>query len=567
MISNSSDYDDGGNKIDPDVGKAKSADEEPARKSAATVLVEQAVKLYDLGVSADGEPYALPRTGPRLVRMLRGSRTSLRAQLAREYFTATGKAAPQQALADALLVLEGQALDCDPKPPHLRVADHGGRTYLDLGDSTGRAVEVDATGWRIVDFPPVLFRRVLTAPLPEPARGGGLAGLWELLNVAQADRPLVLAWLVAAMAPEIPHPILGLFGEQGVGKTTAAKVLALLLDPTSAPVRKAPRDAESWITAASGSWCVALDNLSMMPDWLSDALCRAVTGDGDVRRRLYTDGELFVFAFRRCLIVTGIDLGAVRGDFADRLLPVDLHLIGEHDRAEEHDLWAGWADRHALLLGALLDLAASVKAVAPSVRLASRPRMADFARVLAAVDIVCDTKGLDRYREKAGELAVDSLTGDPFVTSISTAISEKFTGTSAELLALVTPKGEEPWRAPKGWPANPRAVTQLLRRQAPVMRRAGWSASELPAGHANALRWELTPPPPREARKQGSQGSQRSQPASDASEASHEYGPTQDDGRPTGAGIGPCSAGCDRTTRKYGDGSTGPLCAGCRAAS
>lgn len=257
---------------------------EPARRSAATVLVGQALELYELGVSADGEPYALPRTGRRLVRLLRGGRSSLRAQLARGYYGATGKAAGQQALADALLVIEGHALEGEPRPLHLRVAEQAGRTYLDLGDRTGRAVEIDAAGWRLVD-PPVLFRRLLSGPLPQPTRGGTLEGLWDLLNVAVADRPLVLAWLIAALTPDIPHPILGLFGEQGVGKTTAAKVLALLLDPTPAPVRKAPRDAESWITAASGSWCVDLDNLSAMPDWLSDALCRAVTGDGDVRRR------------------------------------------------------------------------------------------------------------------------------------------------------------------------------------------------------------------------------------------------------------------------------------------
>src|SRR5215471_21602661 len=33
-------------------------------------------------------------------------------------------------------------------------------------------------------------------------------------------------------------------------------------------------------------------NVSAVPDWLSDTLCRAVTGDGDVGRQLYTDAGL-----------------------------------------------------------------------------------------------------------------------------------------------------------------------------------------------------------------------------------------------------------------------------------
>jgi hypothetical protein len=47
-----------------------------------------------------------------------------------------------------------------------------------------------------------------------------------------------------------------------------------------------------------------LDNLSTVPDWLSDSICRAVTGDGDVRRKLYTDGEHAVFSFRRAVAIT-----------------------------------------------------------------------------------------------------------------------------------------------------------------------------------------------------------------------------------------------------------------------
>jgi hypothetical protein len=140
--------------------------------------------------------------------------------------------------------------------------------------------------------------------------------------------------------------VLGIFGEQGTGKTTAAKVLAMLLDPGPVPVRKPPRDAEAWVTAAAGSWLVAIDNLSDFQPWLSDSLCRAVTGDGDVRRKLYTDGELAVFSYRRCVILNGIHTGTMQPDLADRLLPVDLALISEEERQAEEDLWPSWRQAH-----------------------------------------------------------------------------------------------------------------------------------------------------------------------------------------------------------------------------
>ena len=134
--------------------------------------------------------------------------------------------------------------------------------------------------------------------------------------------------------------VLAIFGEQGTGKTTAVKVLVLLLDPGPVPVRKPPRDADSWVTAAAGSWVVGLDNLSDIPPWLSDSLCRASTGDGDVRRKLYTDGDFAVFAFRRCIIFDAIDVGALAPDLADRTVPITLDLIPDEDRTDEETFWA-----------------------------------------------------------------------------------------------------------------------------------------------------------------------------------------------------------------------------------
>ncbi len=472
----------------------KGDDTDGKRKTAsmATTLVETARSGFVFGVTNAGEPFAVPRAGPKVTSLLRGGKPSLRSILARNYFVDTGRAATQAALADALLVLEGLAYDTDEAELHLRVAEHDGAFWLDLGDPTGRAVRITGDGWTVEDRAPVLFRRsALTSPLPTPTPGGDLGELWERMNVEHDDRPLIAAWIVAALHPNIPHPILDLEGEQGNGKTTVQRTIVSVIDPSPVPSRKPPRDADSWVTAASGSWVVGLDNLSTVPDWLSDSLCRAVTGDGDVRRRLYTDGDLAVFAYRRSIIITGIDLGALNGDLAERLLPIRLASIDGANRLEESELWPGWEAAHPRILGAVLDLAARVARVVPSVHLDTKPRMADFAMVLAAVDVVLGTDGLGRYLDKQGSLASESLTNDSFIMALLSTLNSTFTGTSAELLNMFTYRE----RPPKDWPRNAREVTVRLRRQAPTMRKSGWQIDDDGgANKTNAVRWNITRP-------------------------------------------------------------------------
>ena len=268
---------------------------------------------YLLGATDEGEPFGAAKTQPHIAMLLRGGRTGLRADLAARYFAETGNAAGGQALSDSALVLEGIAAARTPERLYLRVADHDGAVYIDMGRTDALIIRIANGQWSVTDTAPVRFLRTkLTGETPLPPRGGNLSRLWEFVNVADEDRPVLLAVLVAALVQcDVPHPVLALFAEQGSAKSTTTRILVGLIDPSPVPLRQAPRDTESWVTAASGSWVVALDNLSVIPAWLSDSLCRAVTGDGSVKRALYTDAGLSVLRFRRCVIVNGIDVGAV----------------------------------------------------------------------------------------------------------------------------------------------------------------------------------------------------------------------------------------------------------------
>ena len=70
-------------------------------------------------------------------------------------------------LSDGWIEIVSAHFDAPQRDVHIRVAGHDGKLYLDLADDAWRAVEIDEAGWRIVDEPPVRFRRAAgMQPLP-----------------------------------------------------------------------------------------------------------------------------------------------------------------------------------------------------------------------------------------------------------------------------------------------------------------------------------------------------------------------------------------------------------------
>jgi hypothetical protein len=443
------------------------------KPSAATLLVELARAYFEVFAAEDGAPYAVALDGPTIALPLRG-RDGLRQRLARLFFAEYGKAASAAALADALAVLEGEAVEAVRRPVSLRLArDSDGRIVLDLGSADGRCVIVAPGRWHVAERAPdgVLFRRsALTGALPEPARGGRVESLFSLLNCDTDAARLIVGWLVAALVPEIDHPILMVSGEQGSAKTTALRTLVNLVDPSPAPTRTAPRDVGAWGAAASASWVCGLDNVSTIPEWFSDALCRAVTGDGLVSRALYTDGDVAVLSFRRVLAMTSIDAGSLRGDLAERLLPVELERIDPTERRSATEVGERAAQVAPEVLAGLLDRLADVLVELPRVRTRELPRLADFARVLHALDAVTGWDTVADYADTASDIAAAVVEADPLAVRVLWLLNRdgKFEGTADELLRMLTP--EFP---PRDWPKAPQSLSARLKRSAPALREQG----------------------------------------------------------------------------------------------
>src|SRR5215217_794982 len=180
-------------------------------------------------------------------------------------------------------------------------------------------------------------------PLPLPVRGGSIKVLRSFLNVgSEGDFVLVVAYLLAALRHRGPYPLLVLSGEQGSAKSTFSSLLRALLDPNTAPLRALPREDRDLFIAASNGHVLAFDNVSGLPAWISDTLCRLATGGGFAVRQLYSDQDEVLFDAARPVILNGIEDIVTRPDLADRAVFLTLEPIPEEPRRPEQELWAAF---------------------------------------------------------------------------------------------------------------------------------------------------------------------------------------------------------------------------------
>ncbi|MEU7067729.1 ATP-binding protein [Streptomyces sp. NPDC046161] len=458
---------------------------EDEKTPAREIITDYAQAHFRYFRTADGTVYA-QRNGHPVARPIRsqGTTGSHRQELMVGLFHDGFGVFNGTALKEALDLIEALALSQAVQPVHIRVAPgFDGATWLDLGRNDGQSVRIHPTGWDILTPQPeeVCWRRTqLTGELPLPVKdtdGKGIDLLLRLCNFANAETEcLALAWLIGCLGPSVPVPAPFLTGPQGAGKSTGGRMLVRIIEGMSGDLRRAPKDEENLIAAVAAGWVTALDNLSHLPPDLSDAMCCIVTGAENVKRALFTDGDVVRSRYRRPLLLTGIDVGVIRPDLAERLLP--LRLERPSVRRTEAELWAEYADVLPVILGSLLDLTVTVRAAQADIP--TDLRMADFAHLCAQLDAATGLGALNAYRAALDDLNDDVIEGDLLAQTVlkhaaGTGPGEEVRMTSTEWLHALTQlyTGEDYRPLPKGWPTTGKVFSDRLKRLQPTLAARG----------------------------------------------------------------------------------------------
>lgn len=423
-----------------------SKDKPSKAKSALELANAYCVELF---TDQHGTAYAAVQVDNH-IETLSVQRSRFRNWLAKLYYEETNGLLNGEDIGNVLAVLRAKAeFGENRRHLDLRVggSEDGSAIYYDLTNPEWEAVKFTADGWK-VEQAPIMFTRYNNQQAQVyPQRdypADILDRFFALTNVkTPGDRLLVTCYIIALFWPDIPKPVLSLHGEQGASKSTLQELIKDLVDPSSVKSLSFPRDINELVQSLSHNYVAYFDNVSHIKDWISNELCKAVTGSGFLKRQLYTNDDDIVYSFKRCIGFTGINLGANKADLLDRCLIIQLEHIPNDKRRKIKDIWTQFQQINPHLLGFIFETLSKVLKARRNgaIELKELPRMADFAEIAEMISRSIgerDGAFLDAYYENIGLQTTEAIEANPVAQCLSTFIETnkgpEWTGTTSALL-------------------------------------------------------------------------------------------------------------------------------------
>ncbi|QTA82766.1 Uncharacterized protein dnl_51490 [Desulfonema limicola] len=388
-------------------------------------------------------------------------------------------------LDETIINLEGKArFEGLQHEVYLRYAEANDCIYVDIGNDKREQVEISKDGYKVISSnnSPVHFvRKQGMLPLSLPVDGGSIDKLRDYINFKEPHEfTLVIAWIIAALNPDGPFPILIIQAEQGSGKSMTARLLRDLIDPSSMSSRSLTGSERDLAISATHSWVLNFDNASKINDDKSDILCRFSTGGGFAKRTLFTnDGEMQINV-KRPIIINGIpDDLASRHDLADRAISIHLDSIDDDKRLTEKEILKKWEQDRPEILGAFYKGVSAGIQNRGSIELASLPRMADFATKISEAEPGLGLKQgtfMEAYNQSRQDIIDDAIDADLVANAIIELMYDrrgKWSGTATELCEDLEKHVSRNALKSSSWPKQHNAMSRRLTRIMSFLRAKG----------------------------------------------------------------------------------------------
>lgn len=384
-------------------------------------------------------------------------------------------------VAAVLAQLEWNAASSEPVRLENRFARDGSAILIDLADDKRRAIKISADGWKVVRPRRVLFKRYAhQLSLPKPQIGGDVRRLFEFLNMPGKDEQLLtLAWLGSAIVADIPRPVLCLRGTQGSAKSSQARFLRAVIDPSKIETVYLTSNMSQLAQSLEHHAVPVFDNLTWIPQPVGDMLCRAVTGGTFSKRQLYTDDDDVLFSFKRAMILTTINTPTNAPDLLDRFLMINVEFLPPNKRRLESELWDRFFLERPKILGGLLDALAKAITARSKVRIPYPPRMVDFAYWGTAIAMALGYKEndfIDALSRNVRRQVEELVQSNPVAAAVKRFMEERTTwkGSASKLLKNLNElPGQE---LGVSWPKTANHLSRRLRILQSSLRQLGIEA-------------------------------------------------------------------------------------------
>jgi hypothetical protein len=388
-----------------------------------------------------GEPYAAVRLGTdNHLEIISIESRKYKHYLARLFRENTGgQIVGKDAINNTINTLAANALfDGETIPLHLRVAwgniknraTNPACIYYDMTDDARRIIEISKDGKRIINGSdpnaPILFQRYNQVAQVEPDSNYPPDIFEQFLNITNVrnkkHRHLLKVYIVSLLIPDIDHTILTTYGPKGAAKSFLLKLIKKLIDPSKPTLLTLQKNISEFIQQVSHIYAPFYDNVKFIPYWLSDEICKAITGIGHTKRKLYSNDEDIVYEHKRCISLNGINVALTEPDALDRSIFIELSDIDDDNRRKEEDLLSEFERIRPKLFAYILDVLSKAMQIKPMLKLNRLSRMADFTEWGEAISQAMgyqEMSFIEAYQENRNEQNIvavnENIVGSLFV--------------------------------------------------------------------------------------------------------------------------------------------------------